>query len=553
MLFMRIGNIFLAALSTTLACAGLSFKACAAGGADAVAIHYHFAGASDLAGNTNFDRSRLVFNLPAARHFVDLVLDRLSGVYANALQFVPGADSSAHLRPMLNDLLQAESMGSFGGSNKARMDFVLAARLDEKGAAAWQRHIETALHSSGEPLTAEGFSGRLWNRPGQNSLWILRARDWTVTGRGDGLLVVRTEYLQNIKQDNRPGPVMKDSWLGAEVDWPLLATWAPLSKSPLKLARTILDVTASGGRMHATGYVTYPEDVPWQSEPWRIPKQLVSSPLGSFTASRNLAAFLSPCDALSRLSSQPLSKQLFCWALREMPLQSYAAWPVADASDTIRKLGLEVPAVLNPILAANGKTHLNWTPQDDRLSWIGLPLTAPILQAAHDKSGDFLVAKLFPAEAKFVMASDALWSQFEQRDEVVYYDWELTGLRLRQWRVLTELLPGFQPSIPQDAARRQKPAPNAKPPAPGSPIQTPLAITEGWLSVLSTPALGNTVTEVTRTSPTELTVVRNSQLLFTGLELVLLSHWLADAPVGPIDYSLLPRAKVSGPGLPPAH
>jgi pyridoxine 5-phosphate synthase len=56
---------------------------------------------------------------------------------------------------------------------------------------------------------------------------------------------------------------------------------------------------------------------------------------------------------------------------------------------------------------------------------------------------------------------------------------------------------------------------------------------------------------VTRTSPTELTVVRNSQFLFTGLELVLLSHWLADAPVGPIDYNLLPQAKMSGPGLPP--
>jgi hypothetical protein len=50
-----------------------------------------------------------------------------------------------------------------------------------------------------------------------------------------------------------------------------------------------------------------------------------------------------------------------------------------------------------------------------------------------------------------------------------------------------------------------------------------------------------------------LKVVRNSQFLFTGLELVLLSHWLADAPVGPIDYTLLPQAKMSGPGLPKPH
>jgi pyridoxine 5-phosphate synthase len=82
------------------------------------------------------------------------------------------------------------------------------------------------------------------------------------------------------------------------------------------------------------------------------------------------------------------------------------------------------------------------------------------------------------------------------------------------------------------------------------PSQTPLAVTEAWLAELSSLPLNNTVTEVTRTSPTELTVVRNSQFLFTGLELVLLSHWLADAPVGPIDYSLLPQAKMSGPGMP---
>jgi hypothetical protein len=50
-----------------------------------------------------------------------------------------------------------------------------------------------------------------------------------------------------------------------------------------------------------------------------------------------------------------------------------------------------------------------------------------------------------------------------------------------------------------------------------------------------------------------LTIVRNSQFLFTGLEWVLLSHWLADAPMGPLDYNLLPMAKMTGPGVPRPH
>jgi hypothetical protein len=65
-----------------------------------------------------------------------------------------------------------------------------------------------------------------------------------------------------------------------------------------------------------------------------------------------------------------------------------------------------------------------------------------------------------------------------------------------------------------------------------------------------TPFLANTVTEVTRTSPNELTIVRNSSFVLSSLELVLLSHWLADAPAGPLDWSLLPQAKMSMSGMP---
>jgi hypothetical protein len=550
---MRIGKMSLAVLSATLAWVAFSFTAAAIGSADSVALQYHFAGATDLAGNTNFDRARKIFELPPARHFQDLVLDRWAGVYANALQLGAGGDSAALLRPMLNDLLRAESMGSFGGQDKNRMDFVLAARLDSKSAEAWQKRLETALHGQGEPLAVEGFSGRRWNRPGNNTLWILRARDWTLAGRGEDLSAVRSEYLSNIKQSNRPAPVMKDSWLSAEVDWSLLATWAPLSKSPLKLGRTIVDVTASGGRMRATTYVSYPEAVPWRSEPWRIPKGLVGSPLSSFTASRDLAAYLNLNETLLRLSNDPLTSQLFCWALRELPLENYAGWLVKDATNTMRKLGASAPALLNPLLTARDHTQLSWTPQDNRLLWLHLPLTGPTLEPAHDASGEFLLAKLFPMETKHAVASDQLWSQFEQRDDVVYYDWELTGLRLLQWRLLTELLPVVPAPSPEAAARQQRAAQTAKPSALSNQPLTPLAVTEGWLSELGTPVLGNTVTEVTRTSPTELTVERNSQFLFTGMELVLLSHWLADAPIGPIDYTLLPRAKITGPGLPPAH
>jgi len=545
--------MFLAAFSPALAVAFLAGGAASAEPQGAVALQYHFAGMANLAGNTNFDRPRKMFSLPPARHFEDLVLDRLAGVYWNAFQFDPAVNSSEVLRPLLDDLLQVESLGSFGGSDKNRMDFVLAARLDDKHAQAWQKGLERALRGKGQPLTAEGFSGWTWNQPGNNAFWMIRARDWVLAGRGDDLQAVRADYLQQVRRDNQPHPAMKDSWLGAEVDWPLLATWAPLSKCPFKLARTIVDVTASNGRFHATAYVSYPDAVPWQSQPWRIPKDLVGGPLSSFVAAQDVEAFLAPDQTLSRLGGNPLTNQFFCWASREMALLSFVAWPVGDSTNALRKLGAEAPAALNPTLEALDHSQLKWLPNDTQLVWTRLPLTAPTLKAVRGQNGDFLVAKMFPMESKsnLVTPSDQLWSQFEGRDDLVYYGWELTGLRVRQWRLLAELLPIYPPLTRTQADQEQKAAKGAKSPQTGNDFLSPRYVTDAWLSELTHPFLDNTVTAVTRTSPTELTVVRSSPFLFTGFELVLLSHWLADAPMGPIDYHLLPQAKITGPGLSP--
>jgi hypothetical protein len=532
----------------TLAFVGSPLTGQAVGSGDGVAVQYYFSGAAALAADANFQQAKAILSTPAAKGFRNFVLDRLTGVYGKGLQLDPGPGTANALRPMLEDLLQAESAGSFGGRDTNRIGFVLAAKLDAKASASWEKNLETALHGKGEALTEEGFSGERWKRAGKTSLWLLRARDWTLAGLGDDLASVRAEYLRNIKKDNRPTP-LSDSWLSASVDWPMLATWAPLSSCPLKLARTTVEVTAAKGRMRAVAHVSYPQAVAWKAEPWHIPKGLVGGPLSSFTAARDLSPYLNSSDVLSRLSNNPLPGQIYCWALRAMAMESYAAWPVTDATNVLQKLGTEAPPVLNPILEARDHTHLNWSPQKNQLLWIGMPATDPILQAAHDASGDFLLAKVFPLPADVVPAPAQLFSQFEGRDDLIYYDWELTGLRLQQWRLLSELLPIFPSSTYQDSGYFKQTKQAGKPGNKPKPLPNSLIVAESWLASMTLPP-GNTVTEVTRTSPSELTVIRNSQFLFTGLEWVLLSHWLADAPVGPVDLSLLPRAKITGPGMP---
>jgi hypothetical protein len=64
---------------------------------------------------------------------------------------------------------------------------------------------------------------------------------------------------------------------------------------------------------------------------------------------------------------------------------------------------------------------------------------------------------------------------------------------------------------------------------------------------------GNTVTEITRTAPAELTIVRQSPFVLTAVEFIYLSHWITGTGRPPINLNLLPPpAKVTGPGANPA-
>jgi hypothetical protein len=54
-----------------------------------------------------------------------------------------------------------------------------------------------------------------------------------------------------------------------------------------------------------------------------------------------------------------------------------------------------------------------------------------------------------------------------------------------------------------------------------------------WLRGLE-PLAGNTVTEITRVAPNELSVTRKAAIGLTALELVLLADWICDANSGPI-------------------
>ena len=509
---MRLSTIFLAAISASLAAAIAPLNAA---GEDAVAVQYHFAGASDLSHDTNFEAAGRILQSPAGAEFKTLVLNRLARVFWSDLQFDPGGEPDQALRPLLDDLLQVESVASFGASQD-NLSFVLAARLDSNRAQVWQQTLQAALREKAAPFTAEGFSGSRWD----NAFWIVQTPNWIVVGRGDGLASVRTDYLQQLQKTGRPWPALKDSCLQAVIDWPLLTAGNPAPPIPLKPARMTVDMTATGGRFHVTTYLSYPDAVPWTPQPWRIPKDLVREPLISFTATQGVEPYMQVNEVFSKLATDPFTNQFFCWAQRVMPFQSFMAWPVNDAGKVLKDLGREGVATVNPILAQWDHSQLSWVGASSEITWIKSAVMGPFLRVAPSKEGDYLLAGLFMGEENFPVAPDTLWTQFENRSDIVYYNWELTGVRVRQWRLFCELTPLLAPVSGHGSST-----------ATGKKSMPPLFVVENWLTELES-ALGNTVTEVTRTAPDELTVTRSAPLVFTGLELVWLSYWLADVPAG---------------------
>jgi hypothetical protein len=533
----------------------VAIMAASGAGADNVAAHYHFAGAADLSRQTNFAATTKLLNLETSVAFKRLVVDRFSSYLATGLP-MDAAASSAPLRPLVEDCFGAESVGSFGGAPGGLFEFVLALHLDAARSQIWDENLAKVCQRPGEKLSVANAHGLSWGK-GAATLWLLHAGDWLLVGRGTDLQAIRDDFLAQIQKQGRPAPDLAGNFIEADVDWARLEQWLPISFGALKPARTKIELTATRDQIfRMTAQAIYPEAISWSGQPWKPPLKLVTDPLISFTAARDLSPFLAE-DIFSGISDDPFPNQFYCWAMAQMPFQNYMAWPVADATNEMRRLSKELPAAFEAKLKTLNDSTLHWAPKQNQIIWNSpwMRMIAPLLGPARSDSQSYLFGELFPLGGKHISPPPELFAQFEHGDNIVYYDWEVTGRRLEQWRLLSELLPIVHKITPAEALQERKAmttSTNAPKSSKGSKYLPSFVVADNWLNSLASHLTGDTTTEITKTGPAELTIKRRSPFLFTGIELELLTHWMSHAPsVGHIDPQLLPPpAKVTGPGMP---
>jgi hypothetical protein len=483
-------------------------------------VQYHCAGGTQLSGNIKLAALNKVLGLQSTVSMENMALAKFAKLLTNDFSLATGTSSCALIEPLLKDIAEQESMGSFATISSNGLSFFLVLHLEASRIQLWKETFGKLFPANPKAVSRNGFSGQAW-AAGASSLWMFSARDWLLVGCGDGFSNAQSDCLTQIASQGRPAPTLEENhWLEADLLSTNLGGWFRF----LKPAKIHIDASPDQNNFKIEAQIHWNETIPWAPKAWRVPKELIHGQIISFTAGQDVAAFLNMNRGLSNLSGNPLTNQFCCWALDQMPLLSYMAWPEADASNTLERLSTEAPAALNSLLKRFNGAELAWHADARKLVLQNIRLFGPALQVVQTNNSQFLFLSTFPMASVPPPISDALLNQVQGRTNLVYYDWERTGRRVGGLQILNPMI-----------ANRSM--------GTNSESVSDLAVENQWIGSLAG-LDGNTVTEITRYVPSELLVKRTAPLGFTAVELVLLADWISGGYTGPI-HSSTPSASSS--------
>lgn len=484
-------------------------------------LRCHFAGLDALLADTNAAKLKQIWSLPATAALRGQACDQLARVPFQVLSnfAVKGsADQAALFRPLFDDVFPSESYLEWRGPTRLPTEFAFAIRLSDERAKLWQENLRQALKTwKFGAITSDGDGWVFKRFDGRTSFAVSRAGQWTVLGLGPAGMKLHSELLKTITASGRPVEKSSGYWLEADANLARLKEWLPplegyehppvahlcLSNAPA-FVRTVLRLDF--GAKHG-----------WTSEPWAIPTNVIRGPLISFTVVQGIAPLLKPLKFIQQLGLDPLPNQVSIWAQPPFPFLTYFAMPLENAGPQLVRITPQLSPLLLPSEATVTAGKIGWSSNQQSVVWQGLPMAMPQLSAVKGQQHEYVMGGFFSRPPGTNPPPPGLFEQLKGRSNVAYYDWEYTGLipgsavesRLKHWQTIYQLY---------DIVH-------------GFTVSRVNAPSQQWLLEVS-PLLGNTSTEITATSPTEMTLVRNSQSGFTGFELVSLLRWL-DSPSFP--------------------
>jgi hypothetical protein len=487
-----------------------------------------FAGLDQLAADTNAVKLNAIAALPESATILSNLVQRLTAACARSIE--PPANAthvdSSILRELVIEALRTESWLTSTAAAGRAPEWTLVLRLPDEVAHRWNAQLSqwlegwtrTPTDSTTNTATASGWRAA---RNGSTAQWRLeRSGGWLMIGHGPGPLSQFDETLARIRTAGRPGAEAPFDWLlldahtatiAPRLGWP---TW--LAGPPGRWPRLQLSVSGRNETVRTRAELSYDHNLELLLDPWRFPSNTIHAPVMSFGAARGLAGWLAALDAVHALGIDQLPNQLFAWAAEDLPVQSFVMLPAAEPARLLQQIASNLPAVIQKDFPGLASGELRWMTNRNGITWqVSPPIITPFLRIVEEPSNQFLLAGLFPLPPATNELPAALIEQFLPRPDLLYYHWEITQARINHWIPMAQLPTLI--SIDRARSLGQRP--------PMGALELP---GREWLRAVA-PMLGNTVTEVTRSSSNRLALVRNSHSGFTAFELLQLAGWLQPA------------------------
>ncbi len=439
----------------------------------------HWLGRQQLAAETNAARFMDIWKLPESARLEAQLLNKLAGA-TNA--------AAAGLRPLLDDLVQAESYAEVRHATNQPGQLAFAIRISETRARWWETNLPSAL---------DGFE-------------VKRAGGWTLVGKATGANALLAEWRERIAKTGSPAAKgATNFWLEADVDLPQVArVFGWKLELPAGWPRIFLTLTGDGENVLTRGTLDFAKPLDLKLEPWSIPTNLIREPLIGFAAVRGVGAALteSPFWKGAQIGASP--EQMFFWAQASMPFEVYFAGLLPDATNRVERLSERLLAGGNDWAATNRMGSFERMPGGHGVLWKNVPFMTPFMQSLAIRQKEYAFGGLFGITNTRTNATlpAALLTQVASAPYLVLYDWEMTGPRMESWLHIGQLfrLIFHKPQLPAKS------------------------VSLDWLRTVAF-KLKNTVTVVTLPRPSQLAFSRKSTAGFTALELHLLADW-AESP-----------------------
>ena len=486
-------RVFSASLTTAVAAFGL---ACAQ--AEPV-LKAHFAGIDNLTKRDDAKTLRAVWQLKQTQAFRNEALDKLAKRLGG-----DDAEREASLRELLPDLGRGElflGVAPTGG----RPDVALITAMNKKRGELWTQTLRRlAKQRGGEPLeqTVAGFTGWRVDFDNGRTQGFGYADGWLLFGSGQGTLNYLKKAAERIADTGRPFPADGEHDLSITVDGLSLPG---AIRERLANAPNTIQITSRlrKDNFYSKVVVEFDEPLPAGVPDWEIPTRTITEPLASFTAARG-AGLVAARPILSLLGLHAANDQFFAWSQSRTKFQSFFSVKVDGPKEAIAGLAKRVGDFRKP--GGRGEKFIGQIEHDTKkpaITWGNVPLFAPYVTVGNSDDEGYIVGGVFPPDPIKKPIPKEMLDEFTGKDNLVYYNWEITGQRLEKWNLLIQFA-----AILSD--RREQLVNNTK----GIAFLTALR-----------PKLGNSITDAT-IDGNRLTITRKSHLGLSALEIALLTRWI---------------------------